>query len=200
MTKYKTQLSLVAAFVVTLLIAFTASAFAAGAVLPEDGSLLDLARPVYEAVMAGQYLAAVCLALILSVALLKRYAGDGKLGAFVRSDLGGMITTFVMASAGALASASLAGASWSLTLLKMGAGVGVAAIGAYKVIKILLSSLTSASWYQKAPTWVKAAMGALLWVVDKREPVKVAEAAGEQAVKDNPPTGADGVTGGPTEL
>lgn len=179
------------------LFAFAGTAFAAGEVTPNDGSLLDLARPVFDQVMAGHYFAATCLALVLAVALLKRYATTGKVGTFVHSDVGGLATTFAMAFFGAAATAAIAGGSWSWALIRTAGGVGAAAIGGYTAAKILYAKLTESAWYAaKAPAWLKPIVALFGFVLDKPSAVKNAQAAGDAAVKANPAPGA----GKPTEV
>lgn len=199
----KNKIQIVASFVVMLVLGFTGMAFAAAAVAPEDSSLLDLARPVYDQITAGNYLAAAALAVVLVVALVRRYTSpDGKVGRVVHSDLGGVATTFAIAFSGAIATAAIAGTSWSLDMVKAAGAVGAIAIGGYTVIKKLIAWFTSTSWYKtKAPTWLKVAMGAVTWIVDKKSPaIADAEKAGDAAVAAKPAGGADSIVGKPEEF
>ena len=88
MRKLISPLTLALGFLGVLLTGFVVSAHAAQMASPDNGNLLDLARPVFDQIMAGHYIAAAAFALVLSVALVKRYA-PGKLGEFVHSDMGG---------------------------------------------------------------------------------------------------------------
>lgn len=209
MRKYLTALKNHAAtlipMIVLLLIGFTATAHAADAVTPPDGSLLDVARPVYDAIMAGHYIASVALALVLGVALLKRYTGNtSKLGKFVHGDIGGALTTFAVSFFGAIATATLAtGSGWaglSLSVLKVSSGVAVAAIGGYTIIKKLVIPLLKPI-AAKAPAWMQPVFSILFWAFDKPDATTTATDAGNAAVAASPAQGTTAVTGDkPTEI
>lgn len=177
------------------LFVFAGTAIAAGEVTPDDGTLLDLAQPVFDQVMHGNYFAATCLALVLAVALVKRYSGAGNFGQLVHSNVGGLVTTFAMAFFGALATATMAGAPWTWLMVKTAGTVGAAAIGGYTAAKILYTAIVGSAWYQaKAPGWVKAAMSVLGFVLDKPDAIKTATKAGDAAVAAKPAPGAGKVT------
>lgn len=175
-------------------LAFAGTAMAASAATPSDGSLLDLAKPVYDQVMAGHYLAAVCLALIVAVAAIRRYAPD-PIGAFMHTDAGGAAGTFATALLGALATATMAGAVWHWSMLWAAMGIAVAAAGGYTMLKkLVVDPLLASKWYQdKAPAWLKAGAGLVLWVFTKRDDgaavIADAEKAGEAAVAAKPGEG-----------
>ncbi len=176
-------------------LSFAATASAAGAVVPEDGSLLDLARPIVDAAMAGHYLAALAFALVLSVAAFKRYA-PGKLGEFARTDFGGALTTFTMSFATAigLATAAYKGfEGWSFGLLKTASIVGFLAIGGYVGVKRLLVPVLK-KLALKAPAWTQPFFTIFFFVFDKPDPITDAEKAGAAAVAAKPATGTDGAT------
>lgn len=185
-----------------MLFAFATTAFAAGAVAPDDGSLLDLARPVYDAIMGGHYIAAAAFALVLAVALVRRYAPDkSKVQTFVHSDAGAAVTTLLMAFGGAMATATLGGAAWHWAMLWTSATVAFAAAGSYAIIKkLVIEPLQASAWYAKAPAWLKAALQVVFWLFDKPDAVKAAEAAGDAAVAAKPGQGLAAVAGKPTEL
>lgn len=187
--------------VVIMLVSFTASAYAAGAVTPDEGSLLDLLRPVYDAFRGGHYIAAGALAVVFVVALLKRYA-PGKLGAFVHSDPGGVLTTLVISFAGAIAAATGSGAAWHWSMLGTAGMIAFAAAGGYAMIKkLIVDPLRASVWYQsKAPTWLKACLGVVFWIFDRPTAVEAAEKAGDVAVQVNPSAGAEGIAGKPEQF
>lgn len=194
--------------VVTLLIlvfGFSATAFAQSQTLGEQETLLDLARPVFDAIMSGSYLAAAAFALVFAVALFKRYA-PGRAGAFARSDVGGVATTFAMSFFGAAATSLLAFKGWagiSLAMLKMSAGVAFLAIGGYVGVKKFLLPLL-APYLAKLPAWAQPMVKLVLWFFDRHDPAKreldKAKTAGDKAVEANPPQGADSVTGKPEQF
>lgn len=190
----------IASLVGLMLVGMVATTFAAGSTLPEDTSLLDLARPVYDQIMAHNYLAAAALALVFMVALVKRYA-PGKLGAIVHSDAGGAATTFLMSLGGAVATATIGGATWHWSMLSTAGLVAFAAAGGYTLIKkLIIEPLRSSSWYQnKAPALLKTVLGLVFWMFDKPDAVADAEATGDAAVEAKPATGAAGVIGDKVE-
>lgn len=177
------------------LLVFAGTALAAGEVTPDDGTLLDLARPVFAQITSGNYLGAAAFTLVLAVALVKRYSGAGNFGRLVHSNVGGLLTTFLMAFFGAIGTATLASASWSWAMLRAAGGVGFIAIGGYTAAKILYSSLVEWSWFKtKAPAWLRAVASVLGLVLDKPAAIKAAQAAGAAAVKAKPAPGAGKVT------
>lgn len=182
-----------------LLISFRAVSFAAGGAMPDDnGSLLEQARPIFDTIMAGHYLAGAAFALALAVALAKRWA-PGKAGAFLHTDVGGTLATLVMSFFGAAAT-SLAAykgfAGFSPAMLVTSAKVAAMAAGGYALIKkLIVEPFRASSWYAKSPAWVKAGLQLVMWLFDKRaaqaEVIADAEKAGEDAVKANPSGGTD---------
>lgn len=181
-----------------LTVSTVASAFAAGAATPSDGSLLDYARPAFDAIMAGHYLAAVALALVMSMAAFKRYA-PGKAGTFARSDVGGVITTFGMSFFGAAATSLAAFKGWggmTFGMLEMAGGIGFLAIGGYVGVKKLIIPILK-RYQSKFPAWSAPAFVLIYFLFDKPDPIKQAEAAGDKAVEASPAKGAEAVTGKP---
>jgi hypothetical protein len=180
---------------------FIATAAAAGTAVPEDGALLDLARPVFDAIMHGQWWLAASLALILVVAAIKKYA-PGKFGAWAHSDLGGSILVLGASFGGAAATGLLAAGTgaMSLALAWTALKVALAASGGYSLLKKLVMPYVR-KLGDKAPAWMKPIFSMLLWAFDSNaQVVAAAEQAGNDAVAANPPTGADGVAGTPTDL
>jgi len=188
-----------------MLVSFTATAFAAGAATGDDGSILDLLRPVYDAFRDGHYVAAGALAVVLLVALIKRYA-PGKIGDFVHSDAGGAATTLMISFAGTIAAATGAGQPWTWSILWISGGIAFAAAGGYAVMKkLVIEPMLASSWYQdKVPSWAKAMLAVVLWVFDSRagadQAIAKAEKDGADAVAANPGTGADAVAGKPEKF
>lgn len=176
---------------------FTATASAASAVSPDDGSLLDLAKPVLDAIMHGQWAFAAALALILAVTLTKRYLGD-KIP-WLHSDAGGAVLALLGAFGGALATSLAAGAAPTWIMAWMAVKVAVGAAGAYSMIRKLLVPWI-AKLRDKLPGALRPVLDLVLWVFDKQDPIARAERAGDAAVKAKPASGAAGVTGKPDEL
>lgn len=187
------------ALVTIMLLCFAGTAFAADAVAPPDASLQDLAAPVYNAIAAGHYLAATALALVLTVALVKRYAGTGKVGTFVHSDVGGALTTLAMAFFGAIATATAAGATWHWSMLGTAGLVAFTAAGGYALVKKLVIPLLK-KLEPKLPAWTAPIFALVFFVFDKPDAIEQATKAGDDAIRATPATGADGVTGKPTDV
>ncbi len=181
------------------LASFGATAYAADSVAGAEASILDLLKPVYDAFRSGNYVSAGALAVILVVALLRRYA-PGRIGKVMRSNFGGALSTFLVAGAGSLA-ASAANGIWNWQMLSTAGGIAVTAVGGYTVIKkLVVDQLLASTWYNtKAPAWLKAALRVVLWIFDKptadADTIAAAEKAGKDAVAAKPSAGADGVVG-----
>jgi hypothetical protein len=172
-----------------LLTGFFVSAQAGQSMAPEDGSLLDMARPIFDEIMKGHYIASAALTLVLSVALLKRYA-PGKLGTFVHSDAGGSLSTLLMSFGGALATATIGGAPWTWGMMWTAGGVAVTAAGGYVMFKKLIVEPILKPLSKKTPAWMAPAWGLVFWLFDKKvNELEAAQKAGDAAVAANPATG-----------
>jgi hypothetical protein len=187
---------MVIAFVAASL-AFIGTATAQAAAGVGDASLLDLARPVYDAIMAGNYTAAAAFALVLIVALVKRHAAPRV--AFLRSDLGAALLVLALSFGGALGTAALAGGAVGVALFTGAAKVAFYAAGGFALAKKLLAPLLE-RLAARAPAWLSPLFAVVLWIFDRPSAVEKAEAAGAKALDANPPKGADAVTGSPDAL
>lgn len=211
MRKILSSLPLVVLAVVVGLISFTATAFAAGTADPTgDGTtLLEMARPVFDAVMHGQWWLAASLALVFVVAVVGKY-GDkapgpvGKwLARFDGSDAGRatlvLLGSFGGAVATGLAAVGTGAMTWALawTALK----VAVGASGIYSLGRKLLAPLVG-----KAPAWLQPLLWVVLWAFDRKagapaaDAVAEAEAAGDAAVTAHPAPGVESVVGKPRDV
>lgn len=187
-------------FLGVLLTGFLVSAHAASTVAPDEGNLLDLARPIFDQIMAGHYIAAASFSLVLTVALVKRYV-PAKFASYVRSDAGGALTTLLMAFGGALATATMGGAPWTWAMCWTALGVGVTAMGGYTAIKKLFVEPILRPLMAKAPAWAQPLFALVMWIFDKPTMATAkATAAGTLAVAQNPGTGANAVTGEPKDI
>ncbi len=189
MTKFLTALTALC----LLAFAFAATAVAAGAVTPEDGSLLDLARPIFDAVMHGQWWLGAALAVVFVTAATRRYLPDAYGGKFARGDVGGLITAFLIAFGGALATTFAApGAVMSGAVLLVGLKVGLGAVGGFVALNQLAKALAGTEWFKtKAPAWLRTGLTFLLALIGSSAIAK-AEKAGDAAVAANPATGGAG--------
>lgn len=195
-------------FLLVAIFSFTATglALAAGAAVSTtagDGSAFDLLRPVYDAFTTGHYAYAGMLALVLVVALLKRYA-PAKYGIsdFVHGDVGGSLLTLFASFGGAMATSLAGGVGVSFDMAKTATLIAVGAAGGYAMIKkLIVEPLRTSVWYQtKAPAWLKAALQVVFWVFDKPDPVAAAEDAGQKAVEAKPGAGNAQIVDKPTEI
>lgn len=179
---------------------FLVSAHAAQAASSEDGNILDLARPIFDEIMKGHYIAAAAFALVLTVALVKRYA-PGKAREFVQSDPGGALLTLLMAFGGALGTATMTGAPWTWGMLWTSLGVGIAAMGGYTAIKKLFVEPLLRPLMARAPAWAQPLFALVMWIFDKPTLAgQKASADGALAVAKSPATGTTSVTGQPKDL
>lgn len=192
MKKLLAPLTITLGFLGVLLAGFVVSANAASTVAPDDGNLLDLARPIFDEIMRGHYIAAAALGLILCVALIKRYA-PGKFGTFVHSDAGGSLTTLLMSFGGALATATMGGAAWTWGMLPAAGKVAFFAAGGYVLLKKLIVEPLLKPLSMKTPTWMQPMWAMVFWMFDKKvseaDALAGAKLAGDTAVLANPATG-----------
>lgn len=170
------------------LVSFTATAFAS----ESSESIMDLAKPVYDAFVDGQPMLAAALALVLAVALARKYLAPR--WKFLATDAGGALLVLLGAMGSAFAAALAGGASLSLALTWQALGVAVTAAGGYTLIKRLIINPLQG----KGPAWLRAALRVLTWIFDDRS-AKAAE-AGDKAVAANPATGITGVVGNHTDV
>jgi hypothetical protein len=180
---------------------FIGVALASDAVVPTDGSLLDLAKPVYEAILGGQWWLAAMLGLILLTTAVKKYA-PGKIGTWVNGEYGQELSVLLLAFGGAGATALLAagpGAVLTGALAWAALKVAVGAAGGYSLLKALVAPLL-VKLQAKAPAWMQPVFGLLLWVFSKPTATEAATAAGDAAVVADPAKGADGTVGEPKQF
>lgn len=184
-----------------LLCALTATAFAADAMLPDSGSVWEMLRPVYDAFASGHRLYAGMLALVLVVALLKRYAPEAwGVRKFVYSDIGGALLTLFGAFGGAMAASLAGGAGVSWDMVKTALYIAFGAAGGYSLIKRLIVDPILRPLSLKAPSWMLPAFMIIFWIFDRPTAIQSAESAGDAAVAASPPTGIEGVTGKADEV
>lgn len=184
-----------------VLVVFGATGFAADVATPagDNTSLLDLLKPVVEAFSGGHYAYAAALGTIVIVALIKRYAGDKY--KWFHSDAGGTALALLGAMGAAMAaSLGAPGASVTLGMLKSALLVGVGAAGGFAVIKALIIEPLIKPLEAKAPAWSRPIFDLILWIFDKPDAVKQAEAAGAAATAAAPAQGTAAVAGTPTEV
>lgn len=184
----KSTLRFGAGAVLAFLLAFTTMAFAATAVEPSNGSLLDYLKPVYDAFVHGHYMLAGMAALVFAVAVIKRYA-PGVVGRWANRDPGSSVLV-LLASFGTAMTASLAGgAGVTWVMLKAAAMIAAGAAGGYSLIKKVIIEPFLRPLAARAPAWAQPIFALVFWIFDKPSPVEVAEAAGDAAVEAKPAPG-----------
>ena len=178
------------------LVSFTAAALAAGAVVPADGSLIDLFKPIYEAMMGRHWWLGGSLTLVFCVAVFKKCA-PAKWQEWSNGDVGGAVLVLVGSFGGALATGLLAIGTDAVTLALAWTALKVAlgAAGGYSLIKKLLGPIAA-----KAPLWMQPVLNVLLWMFNSSPAIVKAEEAGKAAVAAAPGAGVVVIVGEFTEI
>lgn len=163
-----TRLLPIFVFAVCILLSFGAVAHAASAVEPADGSLLDLLKPVLTAFQTGQYAYAGALALIVTVALVRRY-GEAKYPWF-GTDAGSAALVFTGALGTSCAASWSGGTSPTWASLWNAAGIALAALGGYAAIKKLFVEPYLTKLAAKGPAWLHKPAALILWIFQEVAP------------------------------
>lgn len=183
--------------ILVFLVSFVGTAFAASSVTGDAGSLLDLAQPIFKAIMSGQYIYAAAAALVFLVAAARKY-GAPKLP-FLGSKVGGALLAVVGSFAGAVATALAAGAALSWGMVTAAGSVAFTAVGGFVLLKDLLVKPVLRPLMEKLSMGGPLAKAAavvlqmVLWIFDKPDPDKEAKAAGDAAVAAKPGEGVAAV-------
>lgn len=167
---------------------------ASGVADPDNAGVYELLKPIFEAVAKGEFALSAALGVIAAMALTKRYLPDQFGGKFVRSDLGGMLSTFIYASAGSVATALGTGDDVTSSTMRAALYIGLGAIGGFVAAHKLATALVATKWWnEKAPAPLKLVMSFVLALIGSRAAKKQqadekAKTEGDKAVKANPPT------------
>lgn len=194
--------------VIALYLGFAGTAIAASTTVavvdaPGDGSIFDLAKPVFDAVRSGNGWLAAALALVLLVAGARRYGA--KRFPWLTSKSGGAAANVLLSFGGMLATAFAAGSAptWALALTSL--KVSIVAAGGFTLIKEL--AVPALRWIEsKAPAFARPYIGPLFNVLCNlfegrgTAAIAKAEAAGKAAVTAKPAPGLAGVVGKTDEL
>lgn len=162
-----------------------------------DGDLIDLAKPVLESALAGDYWLAASTALVLLATAFARFAP--KSWAWARSSAGRALTVLAISFGAALATTLATGASMTPAVAWAALKVAIGAAGGYSLFKATLLPLF-ARFAEKHGGFVGKVITFALKLVQYADPDKAAKEAGDEAVADDPPGGASDVTGEPGEL
>lgn len=185
------------ALFLTTLVAFTATATAAGAVAPAEQSVFDLLMPAVNAFKGGAWALGASLLLVAGVAAARQYAAPRV--AFLRTDAGGALLLLVGAFGAALA-ASLATSSLSAGLAWGALKLAVITSGGWSLAKKLIVDPLLRPLAARSPSWAQPIFTLVFWFFDKPDPIATAEKAGDDAVEAKPSTGVEGVIGKGKEL
>lgn len=158
------------------------SFFATSVAFAQGDNLIDLAGPVLSAVTSGNYAYAAALALVLLVALVRRYGGAKY--PFLASKKFAPVLVLLASFGSAMAITLGAGQALSLAMAWTSVKVAIGAAGGYSLLKPLFNFARD-----KAPAWMDPLFDLLNSVFASKD--KAAEAAGRKAMKENPSTGTD---------
>lgn len=181
---------------------FQVSAFAATAAVPDpNGSWLDLAKPVLDAVLHGNgWIAAASFLVLASAFTLKVLAPKY---AFFRSATGALVIVFSGAYGGAVLTALSAAGTTALTgaLALAALKIAVVAAGGYSVLRPLLVDVVEPFLLARFP-WMSPFLDLLTYFFDKPAVAVIAKAekAGNDAVAAKISLGVASVTGTATEI
>jgi hypothetical protein len=143
---------------------FLGTSVAASAAEPADGSLLDLFSPVKDAFAEGRYAYAGSLALVLGVAVARRYGGARFPWLHTKQ---GSAALVMLGSFAATMSARLAtaGATFAPSMLWDAFCVGAGAAGGYAALKALVVDPYLAPLAERYPR-AGAPLKMILWVFE----------------------------------
>lgn len=176
----------VSVLALVMLAAFAGTALAASAFAPSDGTWLDALKPVFDAVVGGNYFAAAALALVAAVALISKF---GKVRfPWLASGPAKAALVLVGSFGGALGTAALGGASFSVALLWTAVKVAIAASGGYSLLKEILGAVAP-----HLPKWMQPIVSLVRSLFDRPDPAVQVTEVGEAAVVAKPSTGIAGV-------
>jgi len=160
-------------------------AFAAQGATGEETLIADALNAVVSAFQGGHAKEAAFLAIVLAVALIKKFAAPRVV--WLRSPEASALLVLAASFAGVMGT----GGSWRNAL-----ELAAVAAGGYRLIKLLGGALLGSRLGQMLPQWLRAALYASLWLFDRpgQAAVARAEVAGDDATKASPPTGVGPTT------
>jgi hypothetical protein len=115
---------------------FPFAAFAQVATSPDPGNVESFARLVLDAVTSRNWALVASLAVVALVYVLRRFAGAW--WPVLRTARAGAVLAVLVAVAGAVANALLAGEAFTAGLLLKAFAIGLGAAGGFSVVKALL--------------------------------------------------------------
>lgn len=181
------------------LFGFVPTAFAAGAIT-DDGSLLDLAKPILDAVLNGHGWIAAAAALVFAATMARRYLAPQ--WPFLNGGFGAALIVLAGSFGGAVLVGLAAAGTSTLTFALAAAALKVAfvAAGGYSILKPLIVGLVE-PWLIARFPFLKGVLDLITWALfDKPDATAIAVAKGIDATVAHPATGVAGITGNPTEI
>lgn len=177
-------MKVIASIILLVLACFTGTALAAG-VATADPDTSEVLRQIFDAVVHGQWWIAASAAVIGLCGLARKYMPESwKAGA--KGDVVGIVTTFGIATAGAVITTLAApGAAMSFAVIATAAKIGAVAIGGWNILHKVIGWLVA---WNKLPGWAKSILNIVASFIGSSA-VKKAEEAGDKAVAANPPPG-----------
>jgi hypothetical protein len=169
---------LVAFFFMLLSFAGTSLALA-----QSNEELADLARPILDAVLGGDYAAAAAAGLVLVVALVRRFGG--RWWPVVASKSVAPLLVALGSFFAAIANSLGAGEAFSASVAFASFKIAIYAGGGYSMLKPLVQLLA-----RVAPAWARPLLASVSWIFDSKSRAQRVREAGEAAVKDKPASGA----------
>lgn len=197
----KFTVAVTAFFVASLAFMGVTFAAAAGAAVADNTSLTDLARPVLDAILHGQYWAGAALLLVLGVAALRKYGSTR--WPWLATGVGAALLVLAGAFGAAFATSLAAGALPTFALAETALKIAAAAAGGWSLLRSLIVPLID--WAKpKAPAWAAPFFALLVWAFEQPSAAEATIAnsinAGVKAVDAKPAAGIAGVTGTATEI
>jgi len=168
---------------ITALVFMALSFLGTSVAVAQGEELSELAKPVLDAIMGGQYALAAALGLVLAVALLRRY-GVAKYP-WLGTSAAGSLLVLLGGFGAALGTSLAAGGALSAALAYSALKVSLFAAGGFSILKPVIAALQG-----RAPSWLKPVLGLVGWVFDKPNKILAAEEAGKAAVEANPGEGS----------
>ncbi|MCY1045618.1 hypothetical protein OV208_30160 [Corallococcus sp. bb12-1] len=122
--------------VLSLCLVFPSIAFAQVATSPDPGNVESFARLVLDAVTARNWALVASLAVVGLVYVLRRFAGAW--WPLLRTARAGAVLAVLVAVAGAVSNALIAGEGFTVALLLKALSIGLGAAGGFTVMKTLV--------------------------------------------------------------
>lgn len=113
--------------------------------LPNPDNIEGIAQLLWDAIMNKQWGLVASLGVMFAVAALRKWVpATTKVGAWLKSKLGGIITNFTLALSGAFATAFMSGHTITGPLVIKAIGVALGAAGGWAIVKNISEAIDEA--------------------------------------------------------